>query len=86
MTIVIDFDAIDFFRHDDLLVDPYPYFEFLRSQCPVTREPHHDVTMITGYEEVMAVYNDAETFSVLHLGDRTVPDFRCRWRATTSAT
>ncbi len=63
VTIVSDFDAIDFFRHDDLLVDPYPYFEFLRTQCPVTREPHHDVTMITGYEEVMAVYNDADTFS-----------------------
>ena len=60
---VSDFDAIDFFRDDDLLVDPYPYFESLRSQCPVAREPHHDVAMITGYEEVMAVYNDAETFS-----------------------
>jgi cytochrome P450 family 150 subfamily A5 len=60
---VSDFDAIDFFRDDDLLVDPYPYFESLREKCPVTPEPHHDVVMITGYEEVMAVYNDAVTFS-----------------------
>jgi len=60
---VSEFDAIDFFRDDDLLVDPYPYFESLRAQCPVTSEPHHDVVMITGYEEVMAVYNDADTFS-----------------------
>ena len=34
-----NFDAIDFFRDDDLLVDPYPYFESLRSACPVTRSP-----------------------------------------------
>jgi cytochrome P450 len=60
---VSTFDAIDFFRDDDLLADPYPYFESLRSKGPVTREPHHDVVMITGYDEVMAVYNDAATFS-----------------------
>ena len=29
----------------------------------MTPEPHHDVVMITGYDEVMAVYNDADTFS-----------------------
>lgn len=55
---------MDFFRDEDvLLLDPYPYFESLRARCPVQREPHHDVVMITGYEEVMAVYNDADTFS-----------------------
>ncbi len=58
-----DFDAIDFFRSDELLVDPYPYFEALRAECPVRREPHHDVVMITGYDEAVAVYNDTETFS-----------------------
>ena len=63
MKTVSEFDTIDFFRDDDLLVDPYPYFESLRARCPVTAEPHHDVMMITGYEEVMAVYNDADTFS-----------------------
>jgi cytochrome P450 len=60
---VKDPDAVDFFRDDDMLVDPYPYFEALRTECPVRREPHHDVVMVTGYEEVMAIYNDAETFS-----------------------
>lgn len=63
MTSVKDPDAVDFFRDDDMLVDPYPYFEALRTECPVRREPHHDVVMVTGYEEVMAIYNDAETFS-----------------------
>ena len=60
---VTDFDAIDFFRGDELLADPYPYFEFLRAQCPVRREPHHDVVMVTGYEEAVEVYNDTDTFS-----------------------
>jgi len=63
VTSVKDPDAVDFFRDDDMLVDPYPYFEALRTECPVRREPHHDVVMVTGHEEVMAIYNDAETFS-----------------------
>ena len=37
------FDSIDFFTTKDLIDDPYPYFEHLRAQCPVTREPFHDV-------------------------------------------
>ena len=60
---VSEFDAIDFFIGDELLVDPYPYFEALRDECPVRREPHHDVVMITGYEEAVSVYNDTDTFS-----------------------
>ena len=63
MTSVTDPDAVDFFRDDDMLVDPYPYFEALRGECPVRRESHHDVVMVTGYDEVMAIYNDAGTFS-----------------------
>jgi cytochrome P450 family 150 subfamily A5 len=63
VTSVRDPDDVDFFRDDDMLVDPYPYFEALRAECPVRREPHHDVVMVTGYEEVMAIYNDAERFS-----------------------
>jgi cytochrome P450 len=60
---VTDIDAFDFFQGNDLLVDPYPYFEALRGECPVRREPHHDVVMITGYEEAVSVYNDTERFS-----------------------
>ena len=60
---VSDFDAIDFFRDQALVADPYPYFEFLREQCPVRREPHHDVVMVTGYDEAIAVYHDTARFS-----------------------
>jgi cytochrome P450 family 150 subfamily A5 len=57
------YDAVDFFRDESVVADPYPYFDFLRAQCPVQREPHHDVVMITGYDEACAVYQDTATFS-----------------------
>jgi len=60
---VTDYDPIDFFRGDALVADPYPYFDWLRSQCPVQREPHHGVYMVTGYDEASAVYADTDTFS-----------------------
>ncbi|BBU21296.1 cytochrome p450 [Mycobacterium xenopi] len=58
-----DLTAMDFFRDERLVENPYPYFEALRQQCPVAREPHHDVMMVTGWDEAVAVFNDAETFS-----------------------
>lgn len=58
-----DFDAIDFFRDRDLVADPYPYYDHLRAQCPVRREQHHDVMMVTGYDEALAVYHDPQLFS-----------------------
>ncbi|MFJ4616594.1 cytochrome P450 [Streptomyces sp. NPDC088812] len=58
-----DYGAIDFFRDETFVGDPYPYFEYLRAQCPVQREPHHGVVMVTGYEEAVRIYNDHETFS-----------------------
>jgi cytochrome P450 len=60
---VSDYDIVDFFRDESVVADPYPYFDHLRSKCPVWREPHHDVVMVTGYEEACAVYQDLETFS-----------------------
>lgn len=53
----------DFFRDQSFVPDPYPYFDELRQRCPVVREPHHDVVMVTGYEEALAVYHDTDTFS-----------------------
>lgn len=58
-----DLDAVDFFTDNRLLHDPYDYLAALREQCPVRREPHRDVVMITGYEEAVAVYNDDVRFS-----------------------
>jgi cytochrome P450 family 150 subfamily A5 len=45
------------------VADPYPYFDWLRTQCPVRREPQQGVYMVTGYDEACAVYTDTDTFS-----------------------
>ena len=43
--------------------DPYPYFEHLRSKCPITRIADHGVLAVTGYDEASDVYRDPATFS-----------------------
>jgi cytochrome P450 len=59
----VKYEDIDFFRGDDVVADPNPYFDWLREQCPVHREPMHGVFMVTGYEEACAVYTNTTTFS-----------------------
>jgi cytochrome P450 len=58
-----DIESKDFFRDDDLVGDPYRYLAALRGKCPVLREPHHDVVMVTGYDEALTVLGDSSTFS-----------------------
>jgi cytochrome P450 len=58
-----EFEGIDFFKGNELIGDPYPYFDHLREQCPVHREPNHGVVMVTGYDEAVSVYTDTATFS-----------------------
>jgi cytochrome P450 len=71
----VDFDAIDFFRDDAFVADPYPYFDHLRTGCPVQREPHHGVVMVTGYDEALAVYHDTATFSSCNSVSGPFPGF-----------
>ena len=70
-----DYNAIDFFRDDEVVTDPYAYFEWLRAQCPVQPEPHHGVTMVTGYDEALAVYHDSDTFSSCNSPTGPFPGF-----------
>ncbi|HEX4217682.1 MAG TPA: cytochrome P450 [Acidimicrobiales bacterium] len=56
-------EATDFFEDRSLFVDPYPYYDHIRAQCPVQREPHHDVVMVTGFDEAIQVYTDQTTWS-----------------------
>ncbi len=58
-----DLEGADFFQDGGLVADPYPYYEALRAQCPVTREPHYGVWMVTGYDEAVEVLHDSKTFS-----------------------
>ncbi|WNG91434.1 cytochrome P450 [Mycobacterium sp. ITM-2016-00318] len=58
-----DLTSVDFFRDSRLTDDPYRFYAALRDKCPVSREDHYGVTMVTGWQEAVDVYNDAETFS-----------------------
>ena len=58
-----DFDGMDFFTNPAFVPDPNPYFEYLRRQGPVVREPHHGVMAVTSYTEMLEVYKDAELYS-----------------------
>lgn len=58
-----DFDGMDFFTNPAYVPDPNPYFEHLRSQGRVVKEPHHGVMAVTGYLDTLEVYKDADAFS-----------------------
>ena len=58
-----ELEELDFFTDQSLVADPYPYMEAMREGCPVRREPHKDVLVVTGYDEAVAVFGDADTFS-----------------------
>ena len=60
---VHEFEAHDFFRSDRFIENPYGYFDYLRDQAPVVREPHQGIIMVTGYNEALEVYNDPTRFS-----------------------
>ena len=60
---MVDYATADFFTEDGLLEDPYPYYEFVRDQGPVWPEPHHGAYIVTGYDEISAIYRDPSTFS-----------------------
>jgi cytochrome P450 len=59
---VSDFESVDFFTDQSLIPNPYPYFDYLRSKCPVVPEAQHGVMAVSGHEEALAVYKDT-TFS-----------------------
>ena len=69
---VNEFTEMDFFRDQRLVENPYPYYEALRQQCPVTREDHYGVTMVTGWDEAVRGAERCRDVLVVHLGDRPV--------------
>lgn len=53
----------NFFSDPEIIQDPNPYYAALRSRGPVVREPHHGVFLVSGLEEILAVYADLDSFS-----------------------
>lgn len=58
-----DWRTIDYFFDDSLTEDPYPYYDALRSACPVQHLDHLGVVAVTGYDEAIEVYRDTDSFS-----------------------
>jgi cytochrome P450 len=56
--ILTDFEEVDYFTDASLVPDPYPYFDHLRSKCPVAQATPFNVLAVTGYDEALAVYKD----------------------------
>ena len=58
--------AVDYFSDEAVTQDPYEFWDYLRSQGPVFREPHQGVVAITGYAEVQAAFKDVASFSAVN--------------------
>jgi cytochrome P450 len=53
----------DLFTDPEIIQDPTAYYVALRQVGPVSREPHHGVFLVSGLEEILAVYADLDSFS-----------------------
>lgn len=67
--------ALDFFHDDAMVADPYPVLRRMRDTSPVLREPTYGAFVVTGYDEVLAVVGDPETFSSCHSVTGPIPGF-----------
>ncbi|MGX6509330.1 cytochrome P450 [Rhodococcus sp. SJ-2] len=58
-----DIETKNFFTDPEFVGDPNPYYDAMRASCPVKREPHMNVMMVTGYEEAIQVLSDEKSYS-----------------------
>jgi cytochrome P450 len=61
-----DLATVDYFSDEAISQDPYDYWDYLRAQGPVFREPTHGVVAVTGYPEVLAAFKNHEAFSAVN--------------------
>jgi cytochrome P450 len=61
-----DLADVDYFTNAEIAQDPYAYWDHLREQGPVVREPHYGVVAVTGYQEVQAAFKDVDSFSAVN--------------------
>jgi cytochrome P450 len=53
----------DFYTDPDILVDPYAFFEEIRGHGPVYQPPGKDYMIVTGFDEAVEVFRNAQDFS-----------------------
>lgn len=69
-----DYSQTDIYTDLALVDDPWPYFEYLREQGPITPLPHRKVLAVTGFEEALAIYADTANFSSVNSVTGPIPD------------
>ncbi len=79
-----DLANVDYFTDADVAQDPYDYWDYLRNQGPVFREPHYGVVAVTGYQEVQAAFKDVDSFSAVNAIGGPFPPLPFTRKATTS--
>lgn len=68
-------EALDFFHDPALINNPYPTLDRMRAKSPVLREPVYGVMVVTGYDEVLSLVGDPETFSSCISTTGPIPGF-----------
>lgn len=61
-----DLATVDYFSDHAISQDPYEYWDHMREQGPVFREPVHGVVAVAGYEETLAAFKDHDSFSAVN--------------------
>ncbi|MCV7431619.1 cytochrome P450 [Mycolicibacterium bacteremicum] len=68
-------DKVDIFTSEEVINDPYPYFDDLRSRCPVHPIAQPGVLAVTGYDEAVEVYRNGAAFSSCNAMGGPFPPF-----------
>jgi cytochrome P450 len=69
------FDEADIFTDETIVNDPYPYFDDLRSRCPVHPIAQPGVLAVTGLAEAAEIYRNDEVFSSCNAMGGPFPPF-----------
>src|SRR5579859_5845693 len=68
-----NYSEVDYFNDLNLVDDPNPYFEYLRSIGPAVYLPKHNVVAVTGYEEGLDVWRQHDLYSSINSATGPLP-------------
>ena len=68
-------DEVNIFTDEQVINDPYPYFDDLRSRCPVHSIAEGGVLAVTGYAEAVQIYRNNTVFSSCNAMGGPFPPF-----------
>jgi cytochrome P450 len=67
----MSFETLDFLTDSSVLGDPSPYYAYLR-ECPARHVPP-GVVAVTGYDELVSVFRDTDTYSMCNTASGPYP-------------